>query len=117
LTVGCCGNTPSQVVIIQSPALFATGSKDPVPNAQSLSPSNVTHGAGNLQVSIKGTNFIPNSQVSWNGSLLFADYVSPTQLNLYVPAAKLSVAGTASVVVTNPAPGGGTSTPVTFTIN
>lgn len=65
--------------------MFATGSKDPVPNAQSLSPSNVTHAASNLLVSIKGANFIPNSQVTWNGSLLFADYVSPNQLNLYVP--------------------------------
>ena len=117
LSAGCCGNNPSQVVIVQSPSMFATGSKDPVPNAQSLSPFSVTHGAGNLLVSITGTNFVPNSQVTWNGSLLFADYVSPSQLNLYVPAAKLSVAGTASVVVTNPAPGGGTSTPLTFTIN
>jgi hypothetical protein len=97
--------------------MFATGSKDPVPNAQSLSPFSVTHGAGNLLVSITGTNFVPNSQVTWNGSLLFADYVSPSQLNLYVPAAKLSVAGTASVVVTNPAPGGGVSPALTFTIN
>jgi len=97
--------------------MFATGSKDPVPNAQSLTPVSATHGAGNLLITIKGTNFVPNSQVTWNGSLLFADYVSPTQLNLYVPAAKLSVAGTASVIVTNPAPGGGTSAPLTFTIN
>jgi hypothetical protein len=117
LTVGCCGNNPPQLVIVQSPPMFATGSKDPVPKAKSLSPSSVTHGAGNLLVSITGTNFVPNSQVTWNGSLLFADYVSQTQLNLYVPAARLSVAGTASVVVTNPAPGGGTSTPLTFTVN
>jgi len=117
LTAGCCGSNPSQVVIVQSPAMFATGSKDPIPNALSLSPFSVTHGSGNLLVSITGTNFVPNSQVTWNGSLLFADYVSSSQLNLYVPAAKLSAAGTASVVVTNPAPGGGTSTPLTFTIN
>ena len=117
ITAGCCGNNPPQLAIVQSPAMFATGSKDPVPNALSLSPSNVTHGSGNLLVGITGTNFVPNSQVAWNGSLLFADYVSPTQLNLYVPAAKISVAGTASVVVSNPAPGGGTSTPLTFTIN
>lgn len=117
LTAGCCGSNPSQVVIVQSPAMFATGSKDPIPNALSLSPFSVTHGSGNLLVSITGTNFVPDSQVTWNGSLLFADYVSSSQLNLYVPAAKLSAAGTASVVVTNPAPGGGTSTPLTFTIN
>jgi len=117
VTPGCCGNNPPQVIIVQSPAMFATGSKDPVPNAQSLTPVSATHGAGNLLITIKGTNFVPNSQVTWNGSLLFADYVSPTQLNLYVPAAKLSVAGTASVIVTNPAPGGGTSALLTFTIN
>jgi len=37
-------------------------------------------------------------------------------LTLYVPASALAVAGTASVVVTNPALGGGSSTH-SFTIN
>jgi trimeric autotransporter adhesin len=117
LTPGCCGYGPSQLILVQSPAMFSTTSKNAVPNAQSLSPSNATHGSGNLLVTLKGTNFVSNSQVTWNGTSLFADYVSPTQLNLYVPAAALASAGTANVVVTNPAPGGGTSSPLSFTVN
>jgi uncharacterized protein (TIGR03437 family) len=97
--------------------MFSTTSKNPAPNAQELTPASATHGTGNLLVGVKGANFVPNSQVTWNGTLLFADYVSPAQLNLYVPAASLSKAGTANVIVTNPFPGGGVSTPLTFTIN
>ena len=116
LSPGCCNNPP-QLVLVQSPAMFSTTSKNPVPDAQQLTPASATHGTGNLLVAVKGANFVPNSQVTWNGTLLFAGYVSPTQLNLYVPAASLSKAGTANVIVTNPAPGGGVSTPLTFTIN
>ena len=116
LNPGCCNNPP-QLVLVQSPGMFSTNSKNPVPNAQQLTPAAATHGTGNLLVGVKGANFVPNSQVTWNGTLLFADYVSPTQLNLYVPAASLSNAGTVNVIVANPAPGGGVSTPLTFTIN
>ena len=116
LSPGCCDNPP-QLVLVQSPAMLSTTSKNPVPDAQQLTPASATHGTGNLLVGVKGANFVPNSQVTWNGTLLFAGYVSPTQLNLYVPAASLSKAGTANVIVTNPAPGGGVSTPLTFTIN
>ena len=116
LSPGCC-NTVPQLVLVQSSAMFSTTSKNPAPNAQELTPASATHGTGNLLVGVKGANFVPNSQVTWNGTLLFADYVSPTQLNLYVPAASLSKAGTANVIVTNPFPGGGVSTPLTFTIN
>jgi len=112
----CCG-TPLQTVLVQSPAMFATAGSNPVPAAQSLSPASTNHGRGNLLVAIKGSNFVPNSQVSFNGTPLFADYVSSTQLNLYVPGGALGTAGTANVVVSNPTPGGGTSTPLTFTIN
>jgi len=118
LTSTCCGNNaPPQVILVQSPAMFASGTDNPVPIALSLSPGSAAHGSGNLLVNVKGSNFVAASRVTWNGASLFADYVSPTQLNLYVPAASLSVPGTANVVVTNPATGGGTSSPLTFTIN
>lgn len=117
LTSTCCYGVPAQTLLVQSPAMFASGTKNPVPVALSLSPSSATHGSGNLLVSVKGSKFVAASQITWNGTFLFADYVSPTQLSLYVPAASLSVPGTANVVVTNPAPGGGTSSPLAFTID
>jgi len=119
LSSGCCNNTPSQVVLVQSPAMLltATGSKNPPPVAQTLSPSSATHGAWNFLLTVKGTGFVPGSQVTWNGSTLAADYVSATQLNVYVPAASVASSGSAKVIVTNPAPGGGASSALTFSIN
>lgn len=86
--------------------MTSSTSKNPVPSAQSLTPSNATHGSGNLLITLKGTGFFPGSQVTWNGTSLYAAYVSSTQLNVYVPAGDLASAGSATVVVTNPAPGG-----------
>jgi trimeric autotransporter adhesin len=119
MQTGCCGNTTSQVVLVQSPTMLltASGTKNPPPVAQSLSPSSATHGGWNFPVTVQGSGFVPGSQVTWNGTALTADYVSATQLKLYVPAASIASAGAASVVVTNPAPGGGKSTALAFTIN
>ncbi len=44
-------------------------------------------------------------------------YVNATQLTASIPASDIAGAGTASVTVFNPAPGGGTSNAQTFTIN
>ena len=44
-------------------------------------------------------------------------FVSATQLTAAIPAADIATAGTASVTVVKPAPGGGTSAAQTFTIN
>jgi hypothetical protein len=43
---GCCGTNTSQVVLVQSPAMFATGQSSPVPVAQSSTPSSIAHGSG-----------------------------------------------------------------------
>ncbi len=119
LQSGCCGNTSSQVVLVQSPAMLLTSSgiKNPLPVAQSLSPASATHGGWNFVLKVQGQGFVPGSQVTWNGATLAADYVSPTQLNVYVPAASIASSGTAQIAVTNPAPGGGVSSPLVFSIN
>jgi hypothetical protein len=115
---GCCGNTTSQVVLVQSPALLtASGTENPLPVAQSMSPTSVTHGSWNFLLTLRGTGFVPGSQVSWNGTTLAANYVGPTQLKVYVPAGSVAAAGAAKVVITNPAPGGGASASLTFSIN
>lgn len=116
---GCCGTTTSQVILVQSPSMLLTagGAKNPLPAAQSLSPANATHGGWNFPVTIKGTGFVPGSQVTWNGTALAASYVSATQLTVYVPASEIASAGTGQIFITNPAPGGGTSSALAFTIN
>jgi hypothetical protein len=119
LQSGCCGTTSSQVVLVQSPSMLLTASatKNPIPVAQSLSPASAAHGGWNFPVTVQGTGFVPGSQATWNGNVLNVAYVSPTQLTLYVPAADIAAAGSAQIVLTNPAPGGGTASALTFTIN
>ena len=48
--------------------------------------------------------------------VLTTTYVSATQVKATVPAANIASAGTATVTVFNPTPGGGTSSGLTFTI-
>ena len=119
LQSGCCGNTSSQVVLVQSSAMLltASGATNPLPVAQSLSPASATHGSWNFVLTVQGKGFEPGSQVTWNGTALASDYVSPTQLNVYVPASSIATQGTAKIVVTNAAPGGGASASLAFSIN
>jgi hypothetical protein len=119
LLPNCCNGGANQIILVQSSSLLATASstKNPPPFPSTLSPASATHGGFNFRLTVQGKNFVPGSTVTWNGKSLFADYVSSTQLNVYVPAAEIAGKGTASVVVQNPAPGGGAATPLTFTIN
>jgi hypothetical protein len=54
--------------------------------------------------------------VTWNGRARSASYVSTNEMTVYVPAAAIASAGTAKIAIKNPAPGGGTSNALTFTI-
>ncbi len=115
----CCGNTTtSQVVLVQSPTLMLTLTKtaSPVPVAGSLNPATVTHGTGNFRMSVRGSGFVPGSTVNWNGKKISASYVNATQMTVYVTKAAIASAGTATIAVKNPAPGGGTSNSVVLTI-
>lgn len=118
LQSGCCGSTSSQVVLVQSPTLLLTATKtaSPPPVLKSSSPTSATHGGGNLILTLHGSNFVPGSTVTWKGKGVFANYLSPTQLRVYVPKALIASAGTASVLVKNPQPGGGTSVALAFVV-
>jgi hypothetical protein len=112
-------NVPVQIVIVTSPNLVTPEgtAKNPDPAAASLSPASITHGGWNFLLTINGTGFAPGASVTWNKTVLNTAYVSPTQLNVYVPHTDIASAGAASIVVTNPAPGGGKAAALTFTIN
>jgi len=119
LQSGCCGTTTNQVILVQSASMLfgPVGTTNPMPDPQSLSPSGTTHGGPNFPLIIEGAGFVPGSRVTWNGVAVAADYVSPAQLTAYVPARDIASSGTADVVVTNPDPGGGMATALSFTIN
>lgn len=90
---------------------------NPVPAITSLSPNSATAGTSAFTLTVNGTGFVGASTVWWNGSQRTTQFVSATQLTASISAADIATAGTVSVVVNNPAPGGGSSSAATFTIN
>ena len=90
---------------------------NPVPATTGLVPDNVDEGVAAFSLTVQGTDFVPGAIVRWNGSDRATTYVSATELQAAMGAADVAVAGSASVTVFNPAPGGGVSNAQTFTIN
>src|SRR5665811_1869006 len=92
-------------------------SLNPVPTTTSWSPNAATAGDSGFTLTVNGTNFVAGSVVKWEGADRTTTYVSATRLTASIPASDIVTAGTASVTVFNPTPGGGTSNAQTFTIN
>ena len=90
---------------------------NPVPTMGSLNPSSAVEGGSAFSLTVNGSNFIPGSVVRWNGNNRATTFVSANQLQAAVTAADIAAAGSASVTVFSPAPGGGTSAAATFTID
>ncbi|HEY3204475.1 MAG TPA: PQQ-dependent sugar dehydrogenase [Thermoanaerobaculia bacterium] len=89
----------------------------PVPTASSLSPAAAIAGDPDFTLTVNGTGFVYGSVIRWNGSDRPTTFVSATKLTAAIPASDIAAAGTASVSVFNPAPGGGLSNAQTFNIN
>jgi hypothetical protein len=88
----------------------------PAPAAASLMPASASAGSGAFNLIVTGGNFSPCSAVQWNGTAQTTNYLSSKQLSTSIPAADIASAGTAQVTVFTPAPGGGTSSPISFPI-
>ena len=92
--------------------------ENPAPVLASIAPGSVTAGAStDLTISLSGSGFLANSQVEIDFSPVSASYQSATSLSATVPAAVLAVGGSHAIEVVNPAPGGGTSAPVTLLVS
>ena len=87
------------------------------PAISSLSPASLLAGSGAQTLIINGSGFMASSSVSFNGTSSAATYVSSSQLTIGLTSADLSTAASDPVVVSNPAPGGGASTAVNFTVD
>ena len=90
---------------------------NPAPTLTKISPSSATHGGPSFTLTATGTGYVAKSKIQWNGVGLTTTFVSSTSLTATVSATDIKNAGTASVTVNNPTPGGGTSAAKTFTIN
>jgi hypothetical protein len=90
---------------------------NPMPSLSALSPASGTSGGAAFTLTVTGSSFVSNSVIEWNGSALSTSFSSATQLSAQVPAGDLTSSGSASVTVVSPAPGGGTSSALSFAIN
>jgi len=108
---GCSGSSSPKTSNNPQPT------NNPAPTVSGLSPASATAGSASQTLTITGTNFISSSTVTFNGSSQAATFVSATQLTISLTAADQAAAGNYAVVVSNPSPGGGSSSPVNFTVN
>jgi hypothetical protein len=86
------------------------------PVVTSLAPSGSPAGGPPLTVTVNGSGFTSSSVVRWNGADRATTVVNGTQLRASITATDVAVPGTAQVTAFTPAPGGGTSGSLTFTI-
>ncbi len=86
------------------------------PGVVSLSPNSINAGGAAFTLSLSGKNFKPSTTVSWKGAALATRYVSEMQLKALVPSGAIASAAIVMVAVTTPAPDGGSSNAVTFTV-
>jgi hypothetical protein len=92
-------------------------SENPVPTVTGVTPNSATAGSAALTITVSGSSFIGASVIEWNNTPLTTSYASSTSLSGQVLASDLTSPGTASVTVQNPSPGGGASTPISFSVN
>ncbi len=86
------------------------------PVLTAISPSTKRVGYPAFTMIVSGENFRPTSVVRFNGSDRPTTYVSPTQLLVDVPESDLANVGSKNVSVFTPAPGGGISNSLPFTV-
>jgi subtilisin family serine protease len=99
-----------------SPVVTVSPGINGVPTIGSLSPARTSAGTGTFTLTVSGGGFVPASEIRWNGISRSTTFVSSTQLRASIDGGEVAATGTAQVTVFSPAPGGGTSTALTFTI-
>lgn len=83
--------------------------ENPPPLLSELDPPSSVAGEPSLPLTVRGSHFLPSSVVRWDGAALATTYVNSATLRVELGAAQIASVGEASVTVSTPAPGGGTS--------
>ena len=114
LTSGLTLTVIVMVVLALGASAFATNAL-PLINAP-LVPGQKAPGSVAFTLTVNGTGFVSGATVNWNGNARTTTFVSSSRLTATINAADVATAGTASVTVSNPAPGGGVSNVAHFQI-
>jgi len=102
-------NSPATV------ALSGTG-LNPAPSLTTIAPISAVVNGPSFTLQVTGSGFVAESVIQWNGTNLPTTFVSGTVLTGAVASSLLGTIGTNQVQVLNPSPGGGTTSPLGFTI-
>jgi VCBS repeat protein/centrosomal CEP192-like protein len=98
-------------------ASFAMAQKNPVPTLdQPLHPTSAAPGGQGFTLTVNGTGFVSGSILEWNSSPRTTTVLTGSQLTAQISSNDIASAGTASITVMNPAPGGGSSNAIYFTV-
>lgn len=95
---------------------FTIQAPNPAPTISTLSPTGAVAGGAAFTLTVNGAGFVNASTVQWNGAARTTTFVSATQLSAAITAADIASAGTGTVTVSSPTPGGGVSAGKSFTI-
>ena len=85
-----------------NPSSWGTASLGDVVQISTVTPANVTVGAGDALITIDGTGFAAGATAQLNGTALATTVVSATQVQATIPAVNLAAAGTLALTVANP---------------
>jgi len=89
---------------------------NPTPQLTQLNPDHAKKGGPSFTMKIFGSGFVQGAVAKDNGQALNTTFVNSGQLQAIIPAAALETAGTYKIIAVNPAPGGGKSNALTFTV-
>jgi uncharacterized protein YjdB len=89
---------------------------NPAPAALSLEPATMGVGGASFTMTVRGTGFVPDSRIQWNGADRSTTFDGPDQLRAWITAADIAAKGSIEVRVVSPTPGGGVSGSLAFTV-
>ncbi|MBF0609233.1 MAG: hypothetical protein HQL61_16970, partial [Magnetococcales bacterium] len=90
--------------------------KNPAPVITSVTPSEAAIGSGDVVVAIAGNGLVSTSEVYFGDTVVSKTALTSTSITVTVPGILLQTAGQYQVKVKNPAPGGGDSNAISFSV-
>jgi hypothetical protein len=111
-TVACAGDATTTEPADDGPGV----SSNPVPTIASISRTEATAGSASFVLTVTGTGYITATVVMINGQAYSPVSRTTTVLEVVMPEAVLAMAGTFTVAVSNPPPGGGISNGIEFNV-
>ncbi|MCU0391603.1 MAG: leucine-rich repeat domain-containing protein, partial [Thermoflexibacter sp.] len=89
----------------------------PVPQLVAIEPNNGVVGGKSFVLQAKGVGFVKETKLLWAGQTLETTFINATTLSAVIADGRLLVSGSYPITVQNPAPGGGISNALPFTLS